>query len=169
MLIIGISASIAVVNLDKFIPSLKMDSSARQLAGLISYLYDTSISTGKVYGIKYNAKENYYEVRLIWNEVADKGEAVPEEAQILSGRTYLPEGVTFKEIKDDFGQSVPQSSEKMDVRFDPCGFITPHRIHLADTKGREITLEVLFLSGQVVFHEGFFEPRETLERISPVQ
>ena len=167
MVILGISASIALVKLDNFIPSLKMDSSARKLAGLISFLYDTSVSSGKVYGIKYNAKDNYYEVRSIWNEESTPGDEIPEDQQQLSKRTYLPEGITFKEINDDFGQSVPRNNDKMEVRFDPSGFITPHRIHLIDKKNREITLEVLFLSGQVVFHDSYFEPKVTLDRVVP--
>lgn len=167
MLIIGLSASIAMVKLDTFIPSLKMDSEARKLAGLISHLYDASISSGKVYGIKYNAVEHYYEVRLIWNEKYVEGEEIPEEEQQLSGRTYLPPGITFKEVNDDFGSSIPHNGEKMEVRFDPTGFITPHRVHLIDTSDREITLEVLFLTGQVIFHEEYYEPRVTIERVVP--
>lgn len=167
LLILGLTASIAVVKLDSFIPSLKMDSESRKLAGLISHLYDTSISTGKVYALKYNSTDNFYEVRLVWNEKQEAGVELPEESQQLSGRTYLPRGITFKEINDDFGSSIPRSGDKMEVRFDPSGFITPHRIHLIDTKEREITLEVLFLTGQVVFHDEYYEPKVTIERVVP--
>lgn len=167
MLILGMTASIAMVKLDTFIPSLKMDSEARKIAGLISHLYDASISSGKVYGIKYNAKDNYYEVRLIWNEKSEVGVELQEEEQQLTGRTYLPAGITFKEVNDDFGASIPGAGEVLEARFDPSGFITPHRIHLIDTKDREITLEVLFLTGQVIFHDDYYEPRVTLERVVP--
>lgn len=167
LLILGLTAAIAVVKIDSFIPSLKMDSESRKLAGLISHLYDTSISTGKVYALKYNSTENYYEVRLIWNEKHEPGVELPEDSQQLSGKTYLPSGISFKEINDDFDNSIPRNGDKMEVRFDPSGFITPHRIHLIDTKDREITLEVLFLTGQVVFHEEYYEPSVTIERVSP--
>lgn len=167
LLILGISAGIAAVKLDAFIPSMRMDSASRNLAGLINHLYDASISDGKIYGLRYNATDNYYEVRLIWDEKNDTDRELDEESQKLSGRTYLPEGVKFKEIKDDFGQSIPRYNDKMEVRFDPSGFITPHRIYLEDTNERIITLEVLFLTGQVIFHEGEYEPRTTLETVVP--
>lgn len=167
LLILGLMATIAMVKLDNLLPSLKMDSESRKLAGLISHLYDSSISTGKVYALRYNSTENFYEVRLVWNEKKEDGVELPEEAQQLSGRTYLPEGIRFKEVNDDFGSSIPRNGDKMEVRFDPSGFITPHRIHLIDAKDREITLEVLFLTGQVIFHNEYYEPGVTLERVVP--
>lgn len=167
LLIMGMAAGIAVVKLDNFLPALRMDSSARQIAGLISHLYDASVSSGKLYGLKYNGSENYYEVRLIWSEKYVDGKELFDEDQSLSTKTYLPDGVRFKEIKDDFGQSVPQDDDKIEVRFDPSGFVTPHRIHLEDDAGNEITLEVLFLTGEVIFHEGYYEPRVTLDSVVP--
>ena len=75
ILIMGLATGIVVVKLDNFLPALRMDSSARQLAGLISHLYDASVSSGKLYGLKYNGKENYYQVRLIWSEKYEIGRA----------------------------------------------------------------------------------------------
>lgn len=167
LLIMGMAAGIAVVKLDNFLPALRMDSSARQIAGLISHLYDASVSSGKLYGLKYNGRENYYEVRLIWSEKYEDGKELLAEDQTLSTKTYLPDGVRFKEIKDDFGQSVPQNDDRMEVRFDPSGFVTPHRIHLEDDAGNEMTLEVLFLTGEVIFHDGYYEPKITLDDVVP--
>lgn len=167
ILIMGLATGIVVVKLDNFLPALRMDSSARQLAGLISHLYDASVSSGKLYGLKYNGKENYYQVRLIWSEKYEDDKELMGEDQTLAKKVYLPEGVKFKEIKDDFGQSVPQYDDFMEVRFDPTGFVTPHRVHLEDESGNEITLEVLFLTGEVIFHEGYYEPRVTLDSVVP--
>ncbi|PCJ58497.1 MAG: hypothetical protein COA79_13360 [Planctomycetota bacterium] len=165
ILILALMSTVVVIGLNHMLPGAKMNSQSRRLAGMIGYLYENSITTGKLFGLRYNTSENYYEVQLLWKvSEEDKKKNNFEEAERF-GRRYLPEGVRFKEINDDFGQSVPRDNESLDVRFDPSGYITPHRIHLIDEDENEITLEVTFLSGQVIFHDGYFEPVNTLEKV----
>lgn len=166
IMIIALVATIAVVGLNNMLPGAKVDSQSRQMAGMISYLYDTSIATGKLYGLRYNTTENYYEIRMLWQVSEEDKKANNFENVEHIGRKYLPEGVRFKEINDDFGQSIPRDNDQLDIRFDPSGYISPHRIHLIDDEDNEITLEVTFLSGQVIFHEGYFEPENTLEKVT---
>lgn len=162
--ILGVMAGLVTTNLDNFIPGARTESSVRQLGATINMLYEKSISSGRLYGLRYNVTGQYYEIRLLFLEGEDSIDSQLADSGETAGRIYFPEGVKLAEINDDFGQSVPRDNEQMEVRFEPAGYVTPHRVHLVDANEDEWTLEVLFLTGQVIYHRGWYEPDVTLER-----
>ncbi len=164
-LILGLMAGLVTMNLDNFIPGARTESSIRQLGATVNMLYEKSISSGRLYGLRYNTSGQYYEIRFLYQEDPTQNYRSDDSVD-TAGRVYLPQGVKITEVNDDFGQSIPRDGELMEIRFEPTGYVTPHRVHLMDDNEEEWTLEVLFLTGQVIFHRGRYEPDVTLERAS---
>lgn len=144
--IIGILAGILVPRLPDVTAS-RLKSTARRLAGVITYLYERSAATQLVYRLTLDIDSNEFYVSLL-----NKDNQFEETTLDFARRARLPDNVRV-ESADIPAQGVVWAG-RAQIHFFPGGFTEQARVYLKDASGNELTLEVSPLTGRVKILEG---------------
>lgn len=151
--IIGVLAGILVPRLPDVTAS-RLKSTARRLAGTITYLYERSAATQLVYRLTLDMESNEFYVSLL-----NKENQFEETKLDFAKRTRLPDNVRV-ESADIPAQGVVSAGQAQ-IHFFPGGFTEQAYVYLKDVSGNELTLEVHPLTGRVRILEGRHAARRT--------
>jgi general secretion pathway protein H len=146
VVIIGVMIGTLVPRLPDVTAS-RLKSSARRLAGTITYLYERSAATSLVYRLTLDMGSNEFYVSLL-----NKDNQFEETKLAFARRTRLPDNVRVESV-DVAAQGVV-SSGRAEIHFFPGGFTEQAYVYLKDVSGNELTLEVFPLTGRVKILEG---------------
>ena len=151
--IIGVLAGILVPRLPDITAS-RLKSTARRLAGTITYLYERSAATQLVYRLTLDMESNEFYVSLL-----NKENQFEETKLDFARRTRLPDNVRV-ESADIPAQGVISAGQAQ-IHFFPGGFTEQAYVYLKDASGNELTLEVSPLTGRVKIMEGRHAAKRT--------
>ncbi|MBF0291262.1 MAG: type II secretion system protein [Nitrospinae bacterium] len=146
VVIIGIMAGALIPRLPDVTAS-RLKSSARRLAGTITYLYERSAATQLVYRLTLDMDSNEFYVSLL-----NKDNQFEETKLDFASRTHLPDNVRVDSANISAQGAV--SSGRADIHFFPGGFTDQAYVYLKDSSGNELTLDVHPLTGRVRILEG---------------
>lgn len=163
IVILGLIGTVAMISWQALLPSAKLNSAIRNLSEVLAGARSEAISRNAVFEIHYDLDNESYWVKTpyrVGGGLATKGDEYEQRANI--NVTSLATGgleITRVMIDDE---------EYFDgvvyVRFDPLGASSAHTVQLYHPMFENIfTIEVLPLTGEIRFHDGFFErekPRE---------
>ena len=125
----------------------RLKSSARRLAGSITYLYERSATSGLVYRLTLDLGEKDYYVSLL-----NTDNQFEKTDLHLAKETFLPDGIKISRARTA-SQGVV-SKGKAVIHFFPSGFTDISVINLKDDNSNEMTLIVHPLTGKVKIMEG---------------
>jgi len=125
-------------------------SVSRKLVGTIQYLYDESAIQRKIHRLNFDLTEQKY-----WASVLQEtNEVTRMEVPVLPERV-LPRGVRLEDVVVLHEGKVTQGETF--TEFYPIGGVEKTTIHLRDSRGEKITLEINSLTGKVHVHEGYHD------------
>jgi general secretion pathway protein H len=139
----------------------RLKSTARRLAGTISYVYDRAAASKLVYRLTIDLDKRQYYVSLL------NTESRFEKTELTFAKeTTLPDKVKFTEARTA-SQGVIKKGKAV-IHFFPSGFSDLSVIHLKDGNDNEMTLMVHPLTGRVKIFEGYkdIETRASLLGVS---
>lgn len=126
----------------------RLKSTARRLAGTISYVYDRAAASKLVYRLTIDLdKRKYYVSLLNTDRRFEKTELT------FAKETTLPDKIVFTEARTAT-QGVVKSGKAV-IHFFPSGFSDLSVIHLKDSNKNEMTLMVHPLTGRVKIFAGY--------------
>jgi len=126
----------------------RLKSTARKLAGTISYLYDRAAASKLVYRLTLDLDEREYYVSLLNTQNRF------EKTELTFAKdTRLPDRVKFTEARTS-SQGIVRRGRAV-INFFPSGFSDLCVIHLTDSNKNELTLMVHPLTGRVKIFEGY--------------
>ena len=166
IIIIGSMVSVTAMNWRKVMPSTQLGTSVRTISNVLASTRSEAITRNNEYRVIYDLENQRYWVETPFLKAGGlaieriPGEEDPEEenARLLSSLTFLEDGVTMTSVLIDEEE---YTDGQCYVRFSPLGSSSAHTIYLhhAPTNS-DYTIEVLALSGQIRFHEGYFKRAE---------
>lgn len=145
--IIGILAAMLVPRLPD-LSAGRLKSTARKLAGTISYLYDRAAASKLVYRLTVDLDKGRYYVSLLNTQ-----NRFERTALTFAKETTLPDTIKFTEARTS-SQGVVMRGKAV-IHFFPSGFSDLSVIHLKDSAKNELTLMVHPLTGRVKIFEGY--------------
>jgi len=126
----------------------RLKSTARRLAGTISYLYDRAAASKLVYRLTLDIDERQYYVSLLNTQ-----NRFQKTRLTFAKETKLPDRVRFTEARTS-SQGIVRRGVAV-INFYPSGFSDLCVIHLEDSNKNEMTLLVHPLTGRVKIFEGY--------------
>jgi len=160
LIIIGMASTVVYVSWQALLPNQQLNTAIRNLSEVLYGTRDAAIARNREFQIFYDIDADTYSVRTPFR--IDGGFAVAEdEERLWTDETLLDrEGIEIQEVMID---DEVYTDGIVYVRFDPLGESSYHTIVLRQALfERSFTLEVLPLTGDIRFHEGYFE-REPVE------
>ncbi|VAX22941.1 hypothetical protein MNBD_NITROSPINAE03-875 [hydrothermal vent metagenome] len=145
--IIGILTGLLLPRLPD-LTAWRLKSTARRLAGTISYLYDRAAASKLVYRLTLDIDERQYYVSLLNTQ-----NRFEKTRLTFAKETKLPDRVRFTEARTS-SQGIVRRGVAV-INFYPSGFSDLCVIHLEDSNKNEMTLMVHPLTGRVKIFKGY--------------
>ncbi len=156
VVIMGMMVSIAVFSWQKMLPDQALNSGVSTLADTIYGARNEAIARSRKFEIHYEIDKNQYWIETPYR--ADGGGLVrsdTEERRILDSRDLTEKGIEIVSVTIDEKEYF---DGEVEVRFSPLGSTSHHTVVLEHTAAdKTYTLEVLALTGDVRFHEGYWK------------
>jgi general secretion pathway protein H len=156
--VIFIIAMVAALALPRAydLSGLRLRSEARQMAGMIRYLYTQSVFTKNSFMLNFDIEKGEYWVEYPEiDHVASTIEIVRYQDQFIKEKRSLPDNVVFTDIIT--ARTGTRTEGKAVTLFSPSGFVEPTTIHIKDKFSEdEFTLYIQPLTGKVKVLEGYF-------------
>lgn len=135
---------------------LRLRSEARQMAGMIRYLYTQSVFTKNSFMLTFDIEKGEYWVDYPEvDHVASTIEVVRYQDQFIKEKRTLPDNIMFTDIIT--ARTGTRSEGQSITLFSPNGFVEPTTIHIKDKYSEdEFTLYIQPLTGKVKVMEGYF-------------
>jgi len=164
VIIIGMVASIAMVQLDGMLPSTRTEAAARELLAQMDFARIQSIAKSQEYDIVFDFEEQRYAIRVPFDQ---DGKIVrdPEDREFLSWH-YLEHGTYLQGLIDTRGALI--SEGRYALSYNPLGTSREVYIYLKgsasqEDKDFEMTVRVLALTGIASVFQGHLEPQLLVE------
>ena len=157
LVVIGLIATIVMVNWHAILPRTELNSAVRVLASTIQGTRSDAISRNAEFRIEYDFERNGYRVSTPF--MLGGGLAPSDEDRLRLSWEYLPESIQLYSIVIDGVEYRENPNEEgVFVRFSPNGASSAHTIVLFQRNyDTYYTIEVLALTGLIRFHDGLFE------------
>ena len=155
LIILGMAASVVYVSWQALLPNQKLNTAVRNLSEVLYGTRDSAIARNREFQIFYDIDVDRYRVRTPFS--IDGGFAITEdEERIWIEETSLADqGIRIQEVMID---DEVYTDGEVYVHFDPLGESSYHTIVLYQEQfDRSFTLEVLPLTGDIRFYDGYFE------------
>jgi len=128
--ILGLMLFFVVPNMDKILPSARINGATRAIAATIGFARSQAIFTGKPYEVHFQIDESWYQM-LSYDQV----EAGPYGGGLRPRKAYLPGKVRIRDIQ--FATGTKKESGLVKVRISPLGRFDEFVIHLVDRRRRQ--------------------------------
>ena len=153
MVIIGIIATLVITRMDGLLPAYRLKGAGADIAGLVELAQSSAVSKGSPLGIRYDIEAGRYWIALPDEEGIIKDEVDEKEARVAEHS--LGRNVRFKDIV--FGYEELRENGYVTQRVSPLGAVSSVMIHLEDSRQQQLSLEILAISGQVIFYDFYKE------------
>ena len=150
--IIGILAAMTIPRLPD-ISASRLKSSARAIAGTISYMYGRAAATQLTLRLTFDLDKNEFYPSLLNTE-----NQFEETSLTFARRSKLPESIRIEDVTDTTRARVTKG--KAAIHFFPGGYVERSVIHIKDDSSNEMTLITHPLTGRVKILEGYYEVAE---------
>jgi len=157
MVIIGIIAALVMTRMDGLVPVYRLRGAGADIAALVELAQSSAVSKAEPLGIRYDIEEGKYWIVFPDEDGIIKDEVDEEESRIAE--RSLPGDVRFKDIV--FGEEELRENGYVTQRVSPLGAVSSVMIHLEDSREQQLSLEILAISGQVIFYD-FYKEYEKL-------
>jgi len=158
--ILGMTGTAVYVSWQALLPNQRLNTAVRKLSEVLYGTRAEAIAQNREYQIHYDLDAERYRVRTPF--ALEGGFAITDdEERLWIEETALePDGLTIDQIMID---DEIYTDGQVFVSFDPLGKSAYHTIVLGQPLfDRVFTIEVLPLTGDIRFHDGYFE-REPAE------
>lgn len=153
--VIGLMAAVAMPAIGTY-SHRNIKEAAREMSTALKALYAQSALDGQAYRLVYEFQTGEYHVEIravsgseiLWNPAPG--------VRGFSQKRKLPDGVRFKEIQTLHDES-PVKKGKTWSELSGTGFVEPTVIHLADEGKKELTLQVMPMTGTVRIFDGYMD------------
>jgi type II secretion system protein H len=148
MVILGLMLTFVTVRMDGLTASSRLRASAREVGAVVGIAFSSAVASGDTRSLCFDL-----ETREYW--IGRDLDTPREEAET---RRRLYEDVEIRDIQ--IGERIYEEAGVLSMEISPLGIGSDALVHLRSETGRELTVEVRPLTGDVRFHEGYFEYEE---------
>lgn len=161
LIIIGMISGVAVLSWQALVPNQQLNTAVRNLSEVIYGTRSEAIARNREFQIHYDLDNDAYRVRTPYRVGGGFAVADDEERLWINATNLAKEGISIREITID---EQTYADGQVLVRFDPLGASSGHTIVLQqEIFDRILTIEVLPLTGEIRFHDGYFEREPAAE------
>ena len=155
IIIIGLIGGIAVASWASMLPNQQFNSALRDLSEVVYGTRSDAISRNREFRIVYDLDKDTYRVRTPFKLGGGLATSEDDDERLWIHETNLKKyGVDIAQVTVD---DVKFVDGKVEVVFSPLGTSSYHTVQLVQTLfGREVTLEVLPLTGEIRMHDGAY-------------
>lgn len=165
VVILGLIGTVAMISWQALLPSAKLNSAIRNLSEVLAGARSEAISRNADFEIHYDLDNESYWVRTPYRVGGGLAREDDENENELRARINVTSlataGLEITRVTIDEEEYI---DGVVFVRFDPLGASSAHTVQLYHAMFENtFTIEVLPLTGEIRFHDGFFErekPRE---------
>jgi len=150
--ILSLMLLIALPNFKNVFPGTYLSSSARRIAGEISWLHHEAGFSGRRYRLNIDLDEHgYWAVREVL------GDEMKMSAVDMPAMKKLLPGVSFRDVVTGT-EKVEEGEAHID--FSPYGLIEPAVIHLVNSEGEELSVMINCFTGKAEILCGYIEQKD---------
>lgn len=162
MAIIAMVSGVAYVSWQALIPNQKLNSAVRELSDVLYGTRAEAIARNREFRIYYDLDAETYRVRTPYREGGGYAVADDEPHLWVDDANLAEAGLTIESVTID---DRVYTDGVVYVRFDPLGASSYHVIVLRqELFDRSFTIEVLPITGEIRFHDGYYERDQAEER-----
>ena len=156
IIIVGLTLSIAVTQIDFLSPRSRLSAGARTIASSIILAHNRAVVLGKSVVIQYNLAKGYH--RLLLPPTG------PDQPPQQLGIQMLAQGVSFTAIITATGKKyTPGVDLTVEISLSPMGTVMGHVVHLSNDRGDKVTIEVNPITCLVQIKDGHL-PLQIIEK-----
>jgi Tfp pilus assembly protein FimT len=155
VIILGLIGGVAVASWASMLPNQQFNTAVRDLSEVLHGTRSDAIARNREFRIVYDLDQDTYRVRTPFRLGGGFATTEEDDERLWINETDLKErGVDLVQITVD---EKKYTDGKVEVTFLPLGLSSYHVVELAQTTfGRQFTLEVLPLTGEIRMHDGVF-------------
>jgi len=155
IVIIGLIGGVAVTSWASILPEQRFNSAIRNLSEVLYGTRSDAIARNREFRIRYDIDESTYAVRTPFQPGGGFASSEEDVDHLWIHETDLKEaGIQLLQITVD---DRTYTDGRVEVYFQPLGASSYHVVQLRqELTGREFTLEVLPLTGEIRMHDGLF-------------
>jgi prepilin-type N-terminal cleavage/methylation domain-containing protein len=156
IIIIGLVGGIAVSSWASMMPNQQFNSAVRNLSEVLYETRSNAIARNREFRIRYDLTNDTYKIRTPFKPGGGMATSEEDEDRQWIHETDLKKsGIDLLQITID---DQVYTDGLVEVYFQPLGAASHHVIQLRQTSfGREFTLEVLPLTGEIRMHDGLYK------------
>lgn len=159
-IVLGLIASAVMISWEALLPNQKLNSAIRHLSETLYGTRSDAIARNREFRVYYDIDRDFYWVRTPFREGGGFAIADEEPRILVREMDLAKEGVEIVEVTIDDNT---YTDGVVYVRFDPLGAASYHTVVLEQPIfERMFTIEALPLTGEIRFHDGYFQ-RELAE------
>lgn len=161
IVILSVVSIIVIPRLGGLIGGGNLFSSARRLAGTITYVHDQAATTGRRYRLYYDLDTDEYWIARLERRSSPGAASQTEEGEfvelktVMAKRKRLLPGISFLDVIIHPEGKLNQGYTY--TEFSPKGFAEKCTIHLENEDAQICTLMIKSLTGRVRFYDGYVE------------
>jgi prepilin-type N-terminal cleavage/methylation domain-containing protein len=166
IVILGMVVSSVSVNWRTVIPGTQLSTSVRSISNALQTARTEAISRNNEFRVIYDLDQQRYWIEtpylktggLALQRIPGEDDPEEEDSRAVLSYTKMRDGVTISNIIIDDEEYIDGICY---IRFSPLGASSAHTVSLHhEATNRDYTIEVLALTGQIRFHDGFYEREE---------
>jgi len=162
VVIIGLIGGVAVLSLDNVLPGQALNTAIDNLSDALYGARNEAIARSRKFEIHYQIDDDEYWIETPYRADGEGLVRSDEEARRLINRTSLAKK-QIQIVSVTIDEKVYYDGE-VEVRFDPLGATSHHTVVLEHGVREETyTVEVMPLTGDIRFHEGYWKRPEVDE------
>lgn len=156
-LLLGIIATAVFISWEALLPNQRLNTAVRNLSETLYGTRSDAIAFNCEFRIYYDIDGDSYAVRTPFLEGGGFAHSEDEERVWKRRHDLAANGLQIREVTID-DVTYTDTDGEVYVRFDPLGASNYHCVVLYQEQfEREFTIEALPLTGEIRFHEGYFE------------
>ncbi len=138
-------------NFKNIFPETHLSSSARRIAGEISWLYHEAGFSGRKCRLNFDLDEDeYWSVRETL-----QGEMEKLDGNLAGVKGLLP-GISFQDVVTG-AKKIEEGTAHID--FSPYGLVEPAIIHLVNSEGEKLSITINCFTGRAEIRNGYIEEK----------
>lgn len=156
LVIIGLTTGVALVSWEAMFPNQRFNAAVRKMSDVLHSRRSEAIARNHEFQIHYNIDADAYRVRTPYRPGGGFSDSEEPEDHVWVDETNLgAEGISILQVTID---DVTYTDGSVYVRFDPLGASSYHSVVLRqELFERDFTIESMPLTGEIRFHDGYFE------------
>lgn len=161
-LLLGLIATAVFVSWEALLPNQRLNTAVRNLSETLYGTRSDAIARNGEFRIYYDIERDTYQIRTPFREGGGFARSDEDDDRVWKRRRDLADkGIQIREVTID---DVTYTDGLVYVRFDPLGASNYHRVVLYQEQfERTFTIEALALTGEIRFHEGYFDRELAIE------